>query len=163
VSLEAGQTLTVDVTLNPSRVTESVVVTARRVEEVAQEVPIPVSVVSGNLVADTGAFNVNRLKELIPTVQFYSTNPRNSSINIRVRGQLLLAPSDRIGVTFAVDYTRQRPEGYTQVVAGVAPTLRPANRQFAQIAADLGYTVPSLNAFDRRTDVDTPLRSYQDL
>ena len=60
--------------------------TARRVEEVAQEVPIPVSVVSGELVADAGAFNVNRLKEMIPTVQFYSSNPRNSAINIRGLG-----------------------------------------------------------------------------
>jgi iron complex outermembrane receptor protein len=254
-----------------------------------------VSVVSGDLVANTGAFNVNRLKELIPTVQFYSTNPRNSAINIRglgapfgltndgiepgvglyidgvffarpasatlnfldverievlrgpqgtlfgknttagainvttrkpsftpegdveinygdlgfaqakasvagrlfpkvagrlsfsgtqrdgtiynirtgqamndldnagVRGQLLFAPSDRVAVAFATDYTRQRPQGYTQVVAGVAPTLRSANRQYAQIAADLGYTAPSLNAFDRVTDVDSPVRSYQDL
>ncbi len=30
-----------------------------------------------------------------------------------------------------------------------------ANRQFPQIAADLGYTPPSYNAFDRVTDVDT--------
>jgi outer membrane receptor protein involved in Fe transport len=42
-----------------------VVVTARRVEEQAQEVPIPVSVVRGDLVADAGAFNVNRLKEML--------------------------------------------------------------------------------------------------
>src|SRR6185295_4801124 len=35
--------------------------------------------------------------------------------------------------------------------------------QFAQIAADLNYTPPSFNAFDRRTDIDSPLRSYQDL
>ena len=76
---------------------------------------------------------------------------------------MLFAPSDRIAVTAAVDHTRQRPEGYTQVVAGVAPTLRPANRQYPQIAADLGYTPPSFNAFDRLTDVDTPLQSYQDL
>ena len=48
--------------------------------------PIPLSVVDGTLAADTGAFNVNRLKELIPTVQFYSTNPRNSAINIRGLG-----------------------------------------------------------------------------
>ena len=48
--------------------------------------PIPLSVVDGDLVADAGAFNVNRLKELIPTVQFYSTNPRNSAINIRGLG-----------------------------------------------------------------------------
>jgi iron complex outermembrane receptor protein len=75
----------------------------------------------------------------------------------------MFAPSDRVAINLTVDDTRQRPRGYTQVVAGVAPTLRPANRQYAQIAADLGYTAPSLNAFDRLTDVDSPLRSYQDL
>ena len=80
-----------------------------------------------------------------------------------LRGQLLIAPSDRVAILWSGDYSRQRPEGYTQVVAGVAPTLRPANRQYPQIAADLGYTPPSFNAFDRVTDVDTPLRSYQDL
>ena len=87
----------------------------------------------------------------------------NDLNNLGVRGQLLFAPSDKLAITVAVDHTRQRPKGYTQVVAGVAPTLRPANRQYPQIAADLGYTPPSFNAFDRLTDVDTPLRSYQDL
>ena len=61
-----------DVTLSPARFSQSVVVTARRVEELAQDVPIPVSVVRGDLVSDAGAFNVNRLKEMIPTVQFYT-------------------------------------------------------------------------------------------
>jgi iron complex outermembrane recepter protein len=295
IVLGAGQTATNDVTLSPARFSQSVVVTARRVEELAQDVPIPVSVVRGDLVADAGAFNVNRLKEMIPTVQFYSTNPRNSAINIRglgapfgltndglepgvglyidgvfyarpasatldfldvdqvevlrgpqgtlfgknttagainvttrkpsftsgtdvelnygsfgfvqakasftgplskafagrlsfsgtqrdgtvynvktqddvndlnnlgFRGQMLFAPSDKIAITAAVDNTRQRAEGYTQVVASVAPTLRAPNRQYAQIAADLKYTPPSFNAFDRLTDVDTPLRSNQDL
>jgi len=293
--LSPGQTAAVDATLSPSRLTEAIVVTARRVEEAAQDVPIPLSVVDGKLAANAGAFNVNRLKELIPTVQFYSTNPRNSAINIRglgapfgltndglepgvglyidgvfyarpasatldfldverievlrgpqgtlfgknttagainvttrkpafsrstdvelnfgdrefvqlkasvtgplarkvagrlsfsgtqrdgtvrnvktgvqvnnldnagVRGQVLFAPSDALAITASLDHTRQRPEGYTQVVAGVAPTLRAANRQYPQIAADLNYTAPSFNAFDRVTDVDTPLRSYQDL
>src|SRR5688500_11350374 len=291
----AGQPVAGDITLEPARFTEGVVVTARRVEEVAQEVPIPVSVVSGNLVADAGAFNVNRLKELVPTVQFYSSNPRNSSINIRglgapfgltndgiepgvglyidgtffarpaaatldfldvervevlrgpqgtlfgknttsgaihvttrkpsfskgtevelnygslglaqakasvtgglsstvagrvsfsgttrqgvirhtetgqdinglnnlgVRGQLLYAPSANLAITIAGDNTRQRPTGYAQVPVGVAPTLRPANRQYAQIAADLGYAAPSFNAFDRLTDTDTLWQSNQDL
>ena len=86
IALEAGQAAAVAITLSAARFTEGVVVTARRVEEVAQEVPIPVSVVSGELVADAGAFNVNRLKEMIPTVQFYSSNPRNSAINIRGLG-----------------------------------------------------------------------------
>lgn len=86
VTIEAGRTLTIAVSLSPARFTEKVVVTARRVEEVAQEVPIPLSVVSGSIVAETGSFNVNRLQELVPTVQFYSTNPRNSAINIRGLG-----------------------------------------------------------------------------
>jgi iron complex outermembrane receptor protein len=295
VAVEDGQTATIELTLVPARLTEGLVVTARRVEEAAQDVPIPLSVVNGNLVENAGAFNVNRLKELIPTVQFYSTNPRNSAINIRglgapfgltndglepgvglyidgvfyarpasatldfldverievlrgpqgtlfgknttagainvttrkpsftrggdfdlnvgdlgfvqakasvtgplgrkvagrlsfsgtqrsgtvynvktgdhvndldnagLRGQLLVAPTDKVAILWAADYSRQRPEGYTQLVAGVAPTLRPANRQYAQIAADLQYTAPSFNAFDRVTDLDTPLRSYQDL
>ena len=87
----------------------------------------------------------------------------NDLDNLGARGQLLFAPSDKLAITATVDHTRQRPEGYTQVVAGVAPTLRNPNRQYPQIAADLGYTPPSFNAFDRLTDVDSPLRSYQDL
>ena len=83
----------------------------------------------------------------------------NDLDNLGVRGQLLFAPSGNLAVTWATDYSRQRPDGYTQVVAGVAPTLRPANRQYPQIAADLGYVPPSFNAFDRLTDVDSPLRS----
>ena len=81
------------------------VVTARRVEEAAQEVPIPVSVVRGDLVADAGAFNVNRLKEMLPTVQFYSTNPRNSSINIRGLGSPFGLTNDGIepGVGLYID------------------------------------------------------------
>ena len=81
------------------------VVTARRIEEAAQEVPIPVSVVSGNQIADAGAFNVNRLKEQIPTVQFYSTNPRNSSVQIRGLGAPFGLTNDGIepGVGMYID------------------------------------------------------------
>jgi iron complex outermembrane receptor protein len=105
LALEGGQLPTVDVTLNPTRLAESIVVRARRVEELAQEVPIPVSVINGALLADSGAFNVNRLKELVPTVQFYSTNPRNSAINIRGLGAPFGLTNDGIdpGVGFYVD------------------------------------------------------------
>lgn len=273
-----------------------VTVTARRVEEDAQNVPIPLTALGGDQISDTGAFNVNRLKELVPSLQFYSSNPRNSAINIRglgapfgltndgiepgaglyvdgvfyarpalatldfidverievlrgpqgtlygknttagavnittrrpefefdgsfeistgnlgflqakgsvtgpiiadrlagrlsfsgtqrdgvlyntatqddlndlnnlgVRGQLLLTPGDDLQLLLIGDYTRQRPEGYAQVVAGVAPTLRAPERSFEQIIADLGYSPPSFNAFDRLTDADTPHRSNQDV
>jgi iron complex outermembrane recepter protein len=294
-AVDGRQAAKIDVTLTPARFTEGVVVTARRVEEAVQEVPIPVSVLSGELVASAGAFNVNRVKELIPTVQFYSSNPRNSAVTIRgigspfgltndgiepgvglyidgvfyarpaaatldfldvaqvevlrgpqgtlfgknttagainvttrrptfspetkvevtygsysffqtkasfsgplgskaagrvsfsgtgregfiyntatrdktntlnnlgFRGQLLITPSKTLAINVAADRTRQRPDGYAQVVAGVVPTLRPANRQWAQIAADLNYAPPSYNAFDRLTDTDTPWQSDQDL
>ena len=279
------------------QITDEVTVTARRVEELAQDVPIPLSVVTGEVIEKAGAFNVNRLKEMIPTVQFVSSNPRNSSVSIRglgspfgltndgidsgvglyvdgvffarpaaatldfldlqqvevargpqgtlfgknttagainvttrspslvpesnfelsfgnfgflqakgsvsgplggsnrvagrlsfvgtqrdgtldnvvvqddlndldntgIRGQLMFIPNDNVVIFATADYTRQRPDGYAQVVAGVAPTLRPANRQYPEIAADLGYAPPSFNAFDRLTDTDTPWRSNQDL
>ncbi len=272
-----------------------IVVTARRYEEDLQDVPIPVSVFSDEFLADTGAFNVGRLREVVPSVQFYSQNPRNTSVNIRglgapygltndgieqgvglyvdgvyfarpasavldfidiaqvevlrgpqgtlygknttagainvttrapeftagtdaelsfgnfgflqakatttgplsdnlayrlsfsgtqrdglidnlatnddlndinnlgARFQLLWKASDDLEVKFAADNTVQRPEGYAQVFAGVVPTLRPANRQYAAQAAYFNYAPPSLNPFDRVTDLDTPHTSYSDL
>lgn len=272
-----------------------IVVTSRRRKEAVQEVPIPISVVTGALVADAGAFNVNRLKELLPSVQLYSSNPRNTGLSIRglgttfgltndgidpgvgfyvdgvyyvrtaattfdfidveqvevlrgpqgtlfgknttagafnittrkpsftsggtfelsygnygyiqakasitgpiskklagrvsfsgtqrdgllynvatqkhvndqnnlgIRGQLLFAPNEKVEIILAGDVMRQRPDGYAQVFAGVAPTLRANYRQFEQIISDLNYTLPSRNAFDRVIDHDTPWKSGQDL
>jgi iron complex outermembrane recepter protein len=73
-------------TTTVARVGDRIVVTARRIEEDLQEVPIPVSVVDAEFLSDSGAFNVGRLKEVIPTLQFYSTNARNTSVNIRGLG-----------------------------------------------------------------------------
>ncbi|MEQ1608053.1 MAG: TonB-dependent receptor [Hyphomonadaceae bacterium] len=274
---------------------DRVIVTARRVEEDAQDVPIPVAVLSAAVLADSGASNVGKLNQLVPSVQFYSTNPRNTQINIRglgapfgltndgieqgvglyvdgvyfarpaaavmdfidvervevLRGpqgalygknttagavnvttkapqftpstdvelsfgnlgyyqakatttgpltdtlayrlsfsgtqrdgvlwnvadqddlndlnniggrlQLLWKPSDTLDVKLSADNTVQRPEGYAQVFAGIVPTLRPLNRQYAAQAAFYNYAPPSLNPFDRVTDLDTPHRSNSDL
>jgi iron complex outermembrane receptor protein len=272
-----------------------VVVTSRRQKETVLEVPIPISVVSGVKADNAGAFNVNRLKELVPTIQLYSSNPRNTGLSIRglgttfgltndgidpgvgfyvdgvyfartasatldfidverieaLRGpqgtlfgknttagtlnittrkpkftpaaifessfgnygfiqtkasvtgplskhiavrasftgtqrdgllyniatqkhtndlnnfggriQLLYRPSDRVEIILAGDATRQRPDGYAQVIAGVVKTNRADYRQFDNIIADLGYQLPSSNPFDRIIDHDTPWRSGQDL
>ena len=277
------------------KVLSEVVVTSRRRIEKVQDVPIAISVVTGKQAEQAGAFNVNRIKELVPSVQLYSSNPRNTGINIRslgspygltndgidpgvgfyvdgvyyarpaattldfidvdrievlrgpqgslfgknttsgafnitsrkpsftsgadfevsygnyqyiqakasvtgalskkiagrlsfsgtqrdglienivtgrptntlnnqgIRGQVLFTPTDKTNITFATDITTQRPDGYAQVVAGVAPTQRAAYRQFDTIIADLNYQLPSLNAFDRKMDHDTPWRSGQDL
>jgi iron complex outermembrane receptor protein len=294
VDLSTGDLGPLEIAMAP-RLSEMVVVAARRMDEALQAAPMTGAVVEGELLNDAGAFNVNRLRELVPTVQFFSTNPRNSSVSIRGlglpfgltndgidsavglyvdgvfyarsaaatldlvdvdrlevlrgpqgagfgrnttagaisvvskrpgftrevegevsagslgflqmkssvnvplgqrvatrvsfsgtsrdgllynttsrsalnemnnlggRAQLLYAASDRFALVVAADHTRQRPQGFAQVVAGVAPTRRPANRQYAQIAADLGYAPPSFNAFDRVTDADTPHQSHQDL
>ncbi len=65
---------------------ETITITARRVTEDLQDVPIPVSVLTEDFIAESGAFNVGRLREIVPTLQFYSSNPRNTSINIRGLG-----------------------------------------------------------------------------
>lgn len=274
---------------------DTVIITSRRRREVLQEVPIPISVISGNQVEDAGAFNVNRVKEFVPSVQLYTSNPRNTGINIRglgspfgltndgldpgvgfyvdgvyyarpaaatfdfidierievlrgpqgtlfgknttsgafniisrkpsfksganfevsygnygyvqakssitgalnkkiaarlsfsgtqrdgvienvrtgkytndinnlgFRGQLLFKLSDNTSVIVAADASRQRPDGYAQVVAGVVQTKRAAYRQFNAIIADLNYSLPSQNAFDRKIDHDTPWNSGNDL
>lgn len=284
-----------EITLSEENQLIEVVITSRRRIEKAQNVPIPISVVSGKQAEEAGAFNVNRLKELVPSVQLYSSNPRNTTINIRglgstfgltndgidpgvgfyvdgvyyarpaattldfididrievlrgpqgtlfgknttagafnvttrkpsftsganfevsfgnygflqakasitgalskkfagrlsfsgtqrdglienaatgksvndlnnqgVRTQLLYKPTENTDITLAADFSRQRPDGYAQVIAGVAPTKRAAYRQFNQIIADLNYNLPSQNAFDRKIDHDTPWRSGQDL
>jgi iron complex outermembrane receptor protein len=274
---------------------DTIIVTSRRRREILQDVPIPVTVVTGSQVEDAGAFNVNRVKEFVPSVQLYTSNPRNTGINIRglgspfgltndgldpgvgfyvdgvyyarpaaatfdfidverievlrgpqgtlfgknttsgainittrkasfkpgvnfeasygnfgyvqakasitgplskkfaarvsfsgtqrdgliynintgrrtndinnlgYRAQLLYKPSDNTTITLTGDNSRQRPDGYAQVVAGVVQTKRADYRQFNAIIADLGYKLPSLNAFDRNIDHDTPWRSYTDL
>lgn len=288
-------TAPVQVTLDEENALIEVVVSSRRRIEKVQDVPIAVSVITGKQAEQAGAFNVNRIKELVPSVQLYSSNPRNTGINIRslgspfgltndgidpgvgfyvdgvyyarpaattldfidveqievlrgpqgslfgknttsgafnittrkpsftsgadfelsygnyaflqakasvtgalgkkiagrlsfsgtqrdglvdnvatgratntlnnqgIRGQLLFTPSENTNIIFAADITTQRPDGYAQVIAGVAPTKRAAYRQFDAIIADLNYQLPSQNAFDRKIDQDTPWRSGQDM
>jgi iron complex outermembrane receptor protein len=273
-----------------------IVVTARRRAETIQTVPIAMSVIGGTALAETGAYNVSRLTQLQPTLQFYSTNPRNSAANIRglgapfgltndgieqgvgiyvdqvyysriasatfdftdterievlrgpqgtlygknttagainiytrkpsftpearielttgnyqfiqakasvsgplvpdklairlsaaiterdgtihnvatgknlnaqdnksVRGQLYWKPTDTLDLALSGDYGQQNPNCCVQYYARTGATQRPLTRQYAALAAAQGYVVPSTNAFDRITDVDTPLRARQEL
>lgn len=271
------------------------VITSRRRSEVVQDVPIPIAVIDGGQIEQMGAFNINRIKELVPSVQLYSSNPRNTALNIRglgttfgftndgidpgvglyidgvyharpaaaaldfidvervevlrgpqgtlfgknttagafniiskkpkfhpaseaelsygnysyiqakttitggfsdkmagrlsfsgtrrngvienvrtgkyindwnnigLKGQWLFEINESAELLLSADYASQRPDGYAQVVAGVVKTKRPDYRQFDQIIADLGYELPSRNAFDRKIDHDTPWRSDNDL
>ena len=85
--------------------TGDIIVTARRRSERVQDVPLAISVIGGAHVAETGTYNVNRLTQLQPSLQFYSTNPRNSSANIRGLGTPFGLTNDGIeqGVGIYVD------------------------------------------------------------
>ena len=98
----APQTIAPDA---PAPSSDDIVVTARRREERAQEVPLALSVVGGAEISRTGSFNVNRLQQLQPTLQFVSSNPRNSAINIRGLGAPFGLTNDGIeqGVGFYLD------------------------------------------------------------
>ena len=84
---------------------EEIIVTARRRNETAQDIPIAVSVIGGDQIDNTGSFNVGRLQQLTPTLQFYSSNPRNTSVNIRGIGVPFGLTNDGIeqGVGIYVD------------------------------------------------------------
>ncbi|MBC2666206.1 TonB-dependent receptor [Novosphingobium flavum] len=82
-----------------------IVVTARHRNETSQSVPLAIAVVGGDHIDNTGAFNVGRLQQLTPTLQFYSSNPRNTSVNVRGFGAPLGLTNDGIdqGVGIYVD------------------------------------------------------------
>ncbi|MEJ6008458.1 TonB-dependent receptor [Novosphingobium aquae] len=63
-----------------------IIVTARRRQETAQAVPLAISVIRGDSIESTGNFNVTKLPQLAPTLQVYTSNPRNTSVNIRGLG-----------------------------------------------------------------------------
>lgn len=88
-----------------SSAASDIIVTARRRQEQVQDVPIPISVVGVKELDSTGSFNVARLAQIQPTLQFYSTNPRNSSVNIRGLGAPLGLTNDGIdqGVGVYID------------------------------------------------------------
>ena len=89
----------------PTKVFNEIVVTGRRRNEEVQSVPIPMTVLTSQTVENSGSFNVNRLKELVPSVQLYSSNARNTTLNIRGLGSTFGLTNDGIdpGVGFYID------------------------------------------------------------
>jgi len=84
---------------------EDVVVTARRREESVQDVPMAIAVLNADAIESTGTFNIGKLTQLQPSVQFYSSNPRNSAVNIRGLGAPFGLTNDGIeqGVGIYID------------------------------------------------------------
>lgn len=86
---QAAQTSLAIPQSNPRETVASIgdiVVTARRREERAQDVPIALTVVNEELLDRTGAYNIAQVTQLAPTVQLLSSNPRNTAVSIRGLG-----------------------------------------------------------------------------
>ncbi len=82
-----------------------IMVTARRRSERAQEVPIALSVVSAEKLAQTGAYTLSQIQQLAPSLQIISSNPRNTNINIRGLGSNVAFTNDGLenGVGVYID------------------------------------------------------------
>lgn len=79
-----------------------------------------------------------------------------------VRGQLLFKPDDTIRMRVIADFTNFQAHCCTQVYVRTGTSLRAANRQFGGpngLAAQFGYAPPSTDPYDRKTDIDGPLRA----
>jgi iron complex outermembrane receptor protein len=65
---------------------QTVLVTARQRTEDAQDVPIALSVLSGNSLESTDSYTLADIQQQVPGFMSYDVNPRNSSIGIRGLG-----------------------------------------------------------------------------
>src|SRR6266702_3914844 len=65
---------------------ESVVVTARYRPEDAQAVPISLSVIDSKMLDTTSTYNTSLMSQLVPSLNYNSPNPRNTSFTIRGLG-----------------------------------------------------------------------------
>lgn len=66
---------------------DKVIVTSRNREEVAQDVPLPVSVVSGDTLDRDNVISVEGLTQKVPSLGVFGSNPRQTSISIRGIGK----------------------------------------------------------------------------
>ncbi|AUW59371.1 TonB-dependent receptor [Sphingobium sp. SCG-1] len=93
-----------------------IIVTARRRDESAQDVPIALSVVGAEQLAATGNFSLGQTQQLVPSLQIFSYNPRNTNINIRGLGSNVSLTNDGLenGVGVYVDNVHYGRVGQSQ-------------------------------------------------
>ncbi len=82
----------------------AIVVTATRREQTLQEVPVAVSVVSGELLDDSGVSGVDQISQAVPSVTFtQGNNENNSSLNIRGIGTNVFSSGVEPSVSIVFD------------------------------------------------------------
>jgi iron complex outermembrane receptor protein len=82
-----------------------IVVTATRRATDVQKVAIPIAVLSGATLAETGTLNLAQVVQIQPSLNYYGTNARNAAINVRGLGAPLGLTNDGLeqGVGVYVD------------------------------------------------------------
>jgi len=82
-----------------------IVVTARRREESAQDVPIALTVLGGTRLEATSVSTLDQVKQQVPSLQIFAINPRNTNINLRNLGSNASVSSDGLdsGVGVYID------------------------------------------------------------
>ncbi len=93
-----------------------ILVTARRRDERAQDVPIALSVIGQDSLEKTGNFTLGQIQQLVPSLQIFSYNPRNTNINIRGLGSNIAITNDGLdnGVGVYVDQVYYGRVGQSQ-------------------------------------------------
>jgi iron complex outermembrane receptor protein len=154
-------------TPQPQNEPEEVIVTARRREEAAQDVPIALTVVPAAMLETTGTYNVGQLSQLVPTVQFFSSNPRNTAITIRGLGTSFGLTNDGLeaGVGLYIDQVyMSRPAAATfdfvdvdhvEVLRGPQGTLFGKNTTAGAI--NISLKTPT---FDREIEAEASAGNY---
>ena len=117
---------------------------------------------SGPLFGDTVAFRISGLSTRRDGVirNAVTGQDHNSIGNQAVRGQVLIKPSEAFQLRLTADFTNFESNCCTQVYLRVGTSLRPATGQYPYLAANApggAYAPPSLNPYDRVTDIDAPL------
>src|SRR6266542_2101487 len=107
----------------------AITITATRRAAQLQDVPIAVSVIESKQLDATGTYNVSRLTQLQPSVQYFASNPRNSNINIRGLGAPFGLTNDGIeqGVGLYIDqvyYSRPAAASFDFIDIERIETLR---------------------------------------
>ena len=93
-----------------------IIVSARRRDESAQDVPIALSVIGSETLEATGNYSLTQIQQIVPSLQVFSFNPRNTNINIRGLGSNVALTNDGLenGVGFYVDNVYYGRPGQSQ-------------------------------------------------
>jgi len=146
---------------------ESVTVTARRREEMAQDVPVSLSVIGIQQIETTGTYNVGQIQLYTPAIQYFSSNPRNTAITIRGLGVSFGLTNDGLeqGVGVYIDDVYMgRPAASTfdfvdvqriEVLRGPQGTLFGKNTTAGAI--NIALQKPT---FDRQIQAETSVGNY---